>query len=221
MMDFLTINVSEFFRDSEQFKVLQTRVIPDLLSRSESLNIWSAGCSMGAEPYSVAMLLTELSPNGKHRILATDLDDKSLARAWAGGPYSDSQLEQVTPEAKLKNFVKSDGGYLVAPKFRALVDFKKHNLLDDRFERGFDLIICRNVTIYFTEQTKTGLNKGFAKSLKDGGVLFIGSTESLLDGQALGLKRMFASFYTKEGSTYSPEPAVAGTRIKTTAAKVR
>ena len=115
-----------------------------------------AGCSIGAEPYSVAMMLDELSPNGKHRILATDLDDQSLDRAQAGGPYSESHLEQVASGIKLKNFVKSDAGYKVAPKFKTMVDFRRHNLLSDRFEDGFDLIMCRNVTIYFTDQTKSG-----------------------------------------------------------------
>ena len=214
LMDFLTINVSEFFRDSEQFNVLKTRVIPDLLSRSKSLKIWSAGCSIGAEPYSVAMMLAELSPNGNHRILATDLDDRSLERARSGGPYSDSHLEQVSPGVKLKNFIKADDGYIVAPKFRSMVEFKRHNLLNDRFEVGFDLIMCRNVTIYFTEETKVALNRDFAKSLNDNGVLFIGSTESLLDAQGLGLTRMFASFFTKERSAKSPEFALAGAKVK-------
>ena len=219
LMDFLTINVSEFFRDAEQFNVLKTRVIPDLLRKSRSLNIWSAGCSIGAEPYSVAMLLAELSPFGKHRILATDLDETSLARARSGGPYSESHLEQVATGAKLKNFVKSDGGYLVAPKFKGMVEFKKHNLLKDRFEEGFDLIMCRNVTIYFTEKTKETLNIKFAKSLSDDGVLFIGSTESLFDAKALGLKRMFASFFSKSEGKTSAEPSLAGGRAKAPAAR--
>ena len=214
LMDFLTINVSEFFRDAEQFNVLKNRVIPDLLRRSKSLNIWSAGCSIGAEPYSVAMLLAELSPGGNHRILATDLDAQSLARARSGGPYSGAHLEQVAPGVKLKNFEKSDDGYIVAPRFRAMVDFKKHNLLKDRFEKGFDLIICRNVTIYFTEQAKEELNRGFAKSLNDDGVLFIGSTESLFDAQALGLKRMYTSFFTKDKGTKSAISAPAGAETK-------
>ena len=218
-MDFLTINVSEFFRDAEQFNVLKSRVIPDLLRRSKSLNIWSAGCSIGAEPYSVAILLAELSPGGNHRILATDLDAQSLARARSGGPYSGAHLEQVAPGVKLKNFEKSDDGYIVAPRFRAMVDFKKHNLLKDRFEKGFDLIMCRNVTIYFTEQAKEELNRGFAKSLNDDGVLFIGSTESLFDAQALGLKRMYTSFFTKEKNTKSAIPTPAGAKTKMPAAR--
>ena len=221
LMNFLTINVSEFFRDAEQFKVLKTQVIPDLLRKSKSLNIWSAGCSIGAEPYSVAMMLAELSPYGKHRILATDLDDQSLDRAQAGGPYSDSHLEQVTSGIKLKNFVKSDDGYVVAPRFRTMVDFRRHNLLNDRFEKGFDLIMCRNVTIYFTEQIKEELNRKFVGSLKDDGVLFIGSTESLLDAEAVGLKRMFASFFIKERCIKSPEQAPAGAKVKTPAVRVR
>ena len=214
LMDFLTINVSEFFRDAEQFNVLKNRVIPDLLRRSKSLNIWSAGCSIGAEPYSVAMLLAELSPNGNHRILATDLDDQSLARARSGGPYSAPQLEQVDTGVKLKNFEKSDDGYIVAKKFRAMVDFKKHNLLKDRFEKGFDLIMCRNVTIYFTEQAKQDLNRAFAKSLNDDGVLFIGSTESLFDAKSLGLKRMCTSFFSKDKGIKPGKPALAVVEAK-------
>ncbi|MCH7842347.1 MAG: protein-glutamate O-methyltransferase CheR [Chloroflexi bacterium] len=218
LMDFITINVSEFFRDAEQFNVLKTRVIPDLLRKSRSLNIWSAGCSIGAEPYSIAMMLAELSPFGKHRILATDLDEASLARARSGGPYAESHLEQVAAGAKLKNFVKSDGGYVVAPKFKGMVEFKKHNLLKDGFEEGFDLIMCRNVTIYFTEKTKENLNIKFVKSLNDDGVLFIGNTESLLDAQALGLKRMFASFFCKIERKTSAEPSLAGGKAKAPAA---
>ena len=220
LMNFLTINVSKFFRDAEQFQVLKTRVIPDLLSKSKSLNVWSAGCSIGAEPYSVAMMLAELSPNGKHRILATDLDDQSLDRAQAGGPYSESHLEQVTSGIKLKNFVKSDEGYVVAPKFRTMVDFRRHNLLNDRFEDGFDLIMCRNVTIYFTEQTKSELNRKFANSLKDDGILFIGSTESLLDSQTLGLKRMYASFFSKDASKKSSELTPSNARVETRDARL-
>ena len=207
LMDFLTINVSEFFRDSEQFSVLKSTVIPDLLRKSKSLNIWSAGCSIGAEPYSVAMMLAELSPFGKHRILATDLDEASLARARFGGPYAESHLEQVANAVKLKNFVKTDDGYVVTPRFKTMTEFKKHNLLVDPFEGGFDLIMCRNVTIYFTDETKETLNRGFANSLNDQGVLFIGSTESLLDAQSMGLKRMFASFFTKIERNNSEEPS--------------
>lgn len=207
LMDYLTINVSEFFRDAEQFRVLKTTVIPALLRKSKSLNIWSAGCSIGAEPYSVAMVLAELNPLGKHRILATDLDETSLARARSGGPYSESHLEQVDSAVKLKNFTKTDDGYVVAPRFKQMIEFKRHNLLTDPFERGFDLIMCRNVTIYFTDETKEVLNKRFADSLKDDGVLFIGSTESLLDAHSMGLERMLASFFTKSQINTSEGPS--------------
>ncbi|MBC8281623.1 MAG: protein-glutamate O-methyltransferase CheR [Chloroflexi bacterium] len=211
LMDFLTINVSEFFRDSEQFSILKTKVLPELLKKSKSLNIWSAGCSIGAEPYSVAMMLSELSPYGKHRILATDLDEGSLARARSGGPYSDSHIEQVSAGLKMKNFTKTDGGHVVLPRFKSMIQFKKHNLLEDAFEEGFDLIMCRNVTIYFTEETKSVLNGKFANSLVDDGVLFIGSTESLLDSSSIGLKRMYASFFSKGSKLGSKRPVARAT----------
>ena len=88
-------------------------------------------------------------------------------------------------------------GEVMDPKIRSKVQFRKHNLLNGPVEFGFDLIICRNVTIYFTEETKDILNRGFAQSLNDHGILFIGSTESLLDAEAVGFKRVHSSFYRK------------------------
>src|ERR1035437_7017600 len=93
LRDFLTINVSEFFRDKPLFDYLQNIVVPDLLRKSPSLNIWSAGCSRGEEPYSLAMILSSLSPGGQHRILATDIDDNSLAKAKSAGPYSLGEIK--------------------------------------------------------------------------------------------------------------------------------
>ena len=88
LRNFLTINVSEFFRDIEQFNILKTKVLPELLSRNPSLKVWSSGCSHGGEPYSIAILLEEIAPGRHHRVLGTDIDDETLARARAGGPYS-------------------------------------------------------------------------------------------------------------------------------------
>ena len=200
LQDFLTINVSEFFRDGEPFQVLQTRILPGLIRRSPDLKIWSAGCSIGAEPYSLAMMLRKITPGARHRILATDLDDKALAKAQAGGPYSASEVRGVPRELADSHLTAQDGGYRVADSIRRRVEFRQHDMLTGPPESGFDLILCRNVMIYFTDKAKDGLHAGFAQALKDQGVLFLGGTEALLDCQSLGLNRIHTSFYQKSGN---------------------
>ncbi|MBI4596308.1 MAG: protein-glutamate O-methyltransferase CheR, partial [Candidatus Tectomicrobia bacterium] len=172
LRDFLTINVSEFFRDTEQFDLLKNAILPDLLTRNHKLNIWSAGCSHGGEPYSVAMILDEISPGVKHRILATDIDEGVLARARNRGPYSSQDVRNVGRFRLQKYFAESPGGYWIKDVVKQEVEFRQLNLLGDCFETGFDLILCRNVIIYFTEKAKARLIEGFYKSLKDNGVLF-------------------------------------------------
>ncbi len=197
LRDFLTINVSEFFRDTDQFNHLKASVLPPLLSRTPRLNIWSAGCSHGAEPYSAAILLEELSPGIAHRILATDLDEKILARAKQGGPYPATDVRSLDRSVLLKYFIKSEDGYRVVDKIRRKVEFRQQDLLRDPFESGFDLIMCRNVVIYFTDKAKEALMVRFRQSLKDGGVLFIGASETLLTIPDLGLERIGPSFYSR------------------------
>ena len=197
LSNFLTINVSEFFRDANQFQQLRTAILPELLGNSERLNIWSAGCSIGAEPYSVTMMLENLTPGKKHRIVATDIDQAVLAKAKNGGPYSSSDIANVDKALLLKYFTRSDDGYQVIDSIKRRVDFKRHNLLKDSFEHGFDLIMCRNVVIYFSDEAKRTLYTGFYNSLKEGGIMFIGATETLLDASGLGLVRIHNCFYRK------------------------
>ena len=197
LKDFLTINVSEFFRDTDQFNMLRTQILPELLKKGTPINIWSAGCSMGAEPYSVAIALNELDPKAQVRILGTDLDQTILTRARAGGPYSEADIKNVSKHLRQKYFTKGDEGYRVLDSVKARVQFRQQNLLKDTFAKGFDLIICRNVVIYFSDEAKRTLNRGFYKSLNENGVFFIGGTESLLDAHALGFARINSSFYRK------------------------
>ena len=156
-IEYLTINVSEFFRTPDKFGKLETEVIPDLLKRSPTLNIWSAGCSIGAEVYSLAMILKDLTPGKKHRLLATDLDIEIIAKAKAG-IYAENELKALDPKRKAQYFTKtSDGRFAIKNEIKQCVEFKRHNLLKDPFEKGFDLILCRNVVIYFTEEAKDKL----------------------------------------------------------------
>lgn len=206
LRDFLTINVSEFFRDKQHFETLKTVILPDLLRRNRRLNIWSAGCSHGAEAYSVAMLLDEISPGTAHRVLATDIDEKVLGIARHGGPYSASDVAGVESWRLLKYFSKSDGGYWIADRMRKQVEVRCLNLLGDPFESGFDLITCRNVVIYFTEVAKSNLIRKFHRALKSNGVLFMGASETLVVTPESEFERLGICFYQKRSSG-TPEPA--------------
>lgn len=195
-IDFLTINVTEFFRTPEKFDELEKRVIPDLLKQSAKLSIWSAGCSIGAEPYSLAIMLNEVTPHTKHRILATDLDVEMLAKARLGA-YTANELKNI-PAARLnKYFKQADGIATINEDIRTRIEFKRHNLLVDKFEVGFDLILCRNVVIYFTEEAKDSLYRRFFASLKPGGVLFVGGTEAILNFRDIGFAHYLPFFYRK------------------------
>ena len=197
LRDFLTINVTEFFRDPPQFQMLREEVLPALGKRSPRLSIWSAGCSTGAEPYSVALLLEELWPGSHHRILATDVDDGALDRARAGGPYTDAEVRNVPRATLLTRFTKQDGGYWVAQELRHRVTFQQHNLLRDPFPTDLDLVLCRNVVIYFSDEAKAALYARFHRALKPHGVLFTGGTETLYGGHDAAFQRLGGCFYRK------------------------
>ncbi|MDQ0204334.1 CheR family methyltransferase [Pectinatus haikarae] len=196
-IEYLTINVSEFFRTPEKFSELESVIIPELLQKNTKLNIWSAGCSIGAEPYSIAMILDEKTPGARHRILASDLDVDILAKA-KDGVYSDNELKAISLGRKQKYFTKTDDGrYAVSPTIKAKIEFRRHNLLKDSFETGFDLILCRNVVIYFTEEAKDKLYKEFFKALKPGGILFVGGTEAVLNYRDMGYENHRPFFYRR------------------------
>ncbi|MDR2005650.1 MAG: protein-glutamate O-methyltransferase CheR [Acidaminococcales bacterium] len=193
----LTINVTEFFRTPEKFDDLEKIIIPELLKKSSKLRIWSAGCSTGAEPYSLAMMLNDLTPGVSHRILATDLDVEMLAKAKAGGPYNPNEVKNLPP-ARIKNyFTKVNDGYMVNDAIKHKIELKQHNLLKDRFETGFNLILCRNVVIYFTEEAKDKLYRNFFAALKEGGILFVGGTEAIMNFRDMGYTQIRPFFYQK------------------------
>jgi chemotaxis protein methyltransferase CheR len=194
---FLTINVSEFFRDAEHFNQLKSVILPELLKRSLNLRIWSAGCSYGAEAFTLAMILDQIAPGGRHRVLATDIDTEALSRARSGGPFKASELRNVDRRLLAKHFTKSDDDYLLSERLLRRVEFRRQDLFGVDFEREFDLILCRNVVIYFSDEAKTDLNTKFVRSLKDDGVMFIGATESMLDARDLGLTKITSAFYRK------------------------
>lgn len=168
-LDRMSINVSEIYRNAKRWEVLDRKILPGLLVSKKKLKIWSAACSTGEEPYALAMVLSNLVPLSQIEILATDLDENVLARAKLG-MYPERSLNEVPEEIKRKYFEKKADFYHVDEEIKRRVTFKKQNLLADRFEQGFDLIICRNVLIYFTEEAKNLLYEKFSASLRSGGV---------------------------------------------------
>lgn len=197
LRDMLTINVTEFFRDGQQWELLERQVMPSLLADRPSLKIWSAGCSRGQEPISLAIVLDRLGALRGSRILATDFDHGSLARARAGGPYAAHEMAGVTSEDRERHFVAVAQGFTARPTLLSGVRFSELNLLRDTFDRGFDLVVCRNVMIYFEGQVKSELVRRFQQSLRPGGVLFIGSTEALLGSDLDGFDRLGGNFYRR------------------------
>ncbi len=197
LRNFLTINVSEFYRDTMHFETLRKVIFPELLKNNHHLHIWSAGCSDGQEPYTIAFLLAELSPYGRHRILATDIDTVSIKKATAGGPYRPEEIRGLPQGMTAKYLKLKENGYWITDPTSNKIEFKQHNLMQDPFEKNFDMIICRNVAIYFSDEAKQKLKMKFLNSLKDNGVLFIGATETILNAEEIGLQRLSPCFYKK------------------------
>lgn len=197
-LDYITINVSEFYRNPEQWSYLAKNVFPELIKRfGKNLNIWSAACSTGDEPYSLAMCLSDFVPLDQIHITATDINDLVIDQAKIG-LYSARSIASVPEDKKRKFFVKNGDYYQISDQIKKCITFKQHNLLKDRYPQNVHLIVCRNVLIYFTEEAKDEIFRKYYESLaKDGGVLFIGSTEQILKYKDLGFKRMDSFFYEK------------------------
>ncbi len=197
LKDYLTINVSEFFRNPEKFEELRELVLPELLAGGGSLKAWSAGCASGAEPYTLAIILDRLSPGGRHDILATDIDRLSLERSRQG-LYTADEVRSVPPDVLARYFARRDEGWEVSPAIRRAVRFTSHNLLADPYPQGLDLILCRNVVIYFTDEARDHVYRNFSRSLRPGGYLFIGGTETIFRSREYGLVPVRPCFYKRE-----------------------
>jgi chemotaxis protein methyltransferase CheR len=196
LKDYLTINVSSFFRDSEKFDYLRNTILPELTRGRPRLRVWSAGCSHGHEPYSLAILLAEATGfYRRHEILATDIDRSALDRTQAGGPYTADEVSKVDPALLDRYFRATDSGYHLIESMRRRLTVRYQNLLSDPFEREFDLIVCRNVVIYFTADVKDRLYTRFYQALRPGGILFVGGTEVVSKASEIGFETAGISFY--------------------------
>jgi len=195
-INYLTINVSEFYRNPQQWEILEREIMPYILKRAKRPRIWSAACSTGEEPYSIVMLLTRFFPLNEIKILATDIDDDAIKKAKEG-IYLRKSLEGL-PQEFVRRFFRENGElYYISDEIKRCVEFKHHDLLKDPYPIGMDLIVCRNVLIYFTEEAKDMVYKNFNKSLVMNGILFVGSTEQIIMPQKYGLKPIRTFFYEK------------------------
>lgn len=197
-LDKMTINVSEFWRNPNRWEVLRDTIIPGLLQGNQRLKVWSAACSTGEEPYTLAMIFTDLGLLPPTSITASDIDEGALAKA-AQGIYLERSIKDVPPDVAARYFTRDGDGVMlkISEQLKKAVKFKKQNLLLDPFEDNLDLIVCRNVMIYFTEEAKDQLYHKFAKALRPGGVLFVGSTEQIFSPGRYGFEATETFFYRK------------------------
>lgn len=196
-VNYLTINVSEFYRNPEQWAYMDREVIPQLLKDfGLKLKIWSAACSTGDEPYSLVLALSRHLPLNQITIYATDIDRQVLEKAQAG-LYNEKSIASVPEDLKKKYFTRVGLSYRISDEIKARVKFHKHNLLKDAYPTDYHFIICRNVLIYFTEEAKDEIFAKFYQSLAHKGVLFIGSTEQIINYKQIGYARKDSFYYEK------------------------
>ena len=223
LIDQITTGETLFFRDQAPFELLAHKILPDLIDRRSAaqrfpgpipIRIWSAACSNGQEVYSIAMILKELlgsSDRYQVRLLGTDISDQAVATA-SRGVYNRVEIERGLPADKLRRYFtpEPDGARKVKDELRAMAPFRTFNLLGDYGALGrFDLVLCRNVAIYFTETDRTDVFNRLGKAMEPDGYLLIGATESLsgLCPQYVSHRHLRSVFYQTVqpgGSTLAP-----------------
>lgn len=209
LIDAMTTNKTDFFREPEHFNYIQQQIMPELAAQRKTgwakpLRIWSAGCSSGEEPYTLAMVLSEARrrhPGFRFEITATDISPSVLEKARRA-IYEHERIEPVPVGLRrrylLKSAKKANNLVRMAPEIRQQIKFSEFNLLQDKFNfrHSFDLIFCRNVMIYFSRENRLALVGRFTQSLCAGGYLFIGHSETLTE-QIKQLEQVVPTVYQK------------------------
>ena len=195
-LDYITINVTEFFRNKEVFQEFEDVLVNVLVPKFKNVKIWSAACSIGAEPYSIAMIMDKYNLTKNTKIVATDIDDNILKRAKLG-VYKQHETKGLTKGDLDKYFIYDDNTYSILDNLKDLISFKKHDLILDNYEKGFHAVVCRNVFIYFKDDTKNEIYKKIYDSLVPGGIFFIGATESIYNPKNFGFKKLSTFIYEK------------------------
>ncbi|NVN99603.1 MAG: protein-glutamate O-methyltransferase CheR [Geobacteraceae bacterium] len=217
IMDLLTTNETYFFRESFQLKAFTEEIIPELIAAKikngdKTLRIWSAGCSTGEEPYTIAILLLEMPAlaGWKIEIIGTDISQRVLHHARKG-VYGNSSFRVTEPHFKSRYFHEQDGGYRVNDRIREIVTFSRLNLYDSNkflFLGKMDLIFCRNVIIYFDIMSKKRVIEHFYTTLHPGGFLLLGHSESLMN-----ITTAFKLRHFKNDMVYE-KPLLSGSVVK-------
>jgi chemotaxis protein methyltransferase CheR len=210
LIDVITTNKTDFFREPAHFEYLEQTALPILLDipkeslKYKNINIWSAGCSSGEEPYTLAIVMSEFIeryPECKFTIYASDISTNMLKTASLG-IYEEEKVEVISEALKKKYLLRSKNpekkAIRIAPEIRALVRFFKINLMDEEYKLGetMDAIFCRNVLIYFDKRTQEKVIGKLARKLNKGGYLFLGHSETIM-GMTLPLERAASTVYRK------------------------
>jgi len=192
----LTINVTEFFRDRAYWDILRSN-ISDLARERMPLRIWSAGCASGEEAYSLSYMLSSMLPKNCWVLMASDLDANVLAAAKAG-LFTEKALKGLEPDQINLMFTRTGELYGVKPRLQERVNFFQHDLLQDIYPSALDVILCRNVIIYFNEKAKKTVLAKLARALNPGGILFLGGSEQIMTPEEFGLTKENVYFYRKK-----------------------
>ncbi|WP_062517465.1 CheR family methyltransferase [Demequina gelatinilytica] len=206
VVEALTTNETSWFRDRHPFTVLKDTVIPDAITRrGKHLKVWSAACSSGQEPYSIAMTIAEHFPDVRASIVATDLSEEVLAKGRSG-QYSQLEVNRGLPAPMLVRHFERKGAFFEAnERLRSMVSFRRHNLLDAPPLGGpYDVVFLRNVLIYFDVATKRDVMRRVRSVLAPGGWVFLGAAES-----TIGVDDIWERVPVAGGALYRPREGKA------------
>jgi chemotaxis protein methyltransferase CheR len=196
-LDRVTINVSQLWRHPEQFTVLERTILPEL-AQAGRIRAWSAGCSYGAEAYTLAAVAASTVPGARVSITGTDIDGRMVQRA-RDGRFSAADARTTPPGVMERWFTQlPDGSYEVKPQLKTMARFEVGDLLRMQPRPGsFDLVMCRNTVIYFNDEVRDALHARLATSLRPGGYLIVGATERVTDPAGIGLAPTHPFTYRK------------------------
>ncbi|MFW6035434.1 MAG: CheR family methyltransferase [Halothermotrichaceae bacterium] len=199
-LNHFTINTSEFFRNPDNFTYLQEQIFPELFSKKDKVKIWSAPCSNGSEPYTIAIILSELGyKDHQYKIVASDLD-KEILSAAKEAVYNANSIQKVPDNILKKYFTllpKVHKKYKLDKSITSKVTFGQKDLINESYTSNWDIILSRNFFIYLTSEIKEMLTHKFTNALNPGGYLFLGNTEFIFNPEKYGLKKIYSSFYQK------------------------
>ncbi|KRL99140.1 chemotaxis protein methyltransferase [Liquorilactobacillus satsumensis DSM 16230 = JCM 12392] len=195
-IEHLTINVTNFYRNKEIFETFAQQLKTEIFAHFEAPKIWSAACSTGAEPYTLAMIAAKMNCSNA-RIIATDIDEAILHKARAG-LYREYEVNELSKTELQRFFTRlPDGSFEAKNELKRKVTFKRQDLLQDPYEQSCHAVVCRNVTIYFKAQARDEVYRKLVAALVPGGILFTGATETINAASQLGLKKLDSFIYQK------------------------